>query len=244
VLELKLHHMLTHLASSSVVIDKLIMRHGEANVAYLYCDYRDQTSQTVVNILGSVLRQFLTTACYVPETIITTLESIKKKGQRVEIEDISKMLKVLVPHLHRSFLCLDALDELESHTRFTLLQALRTEFGNARIFLTGRPHIEPEVNRALQTQLDAMHIEANEGDIRGFLIYEIEKDMNINPDDMNEQLREEILEAIISKADGMYVLHFFTYIFFLEVYTPTQPEAIRRVVFYILHGVGFYQISG
>jgi len=219
-LELKVNRRLTHIASSSVVIDDLITQHGEANVAYLYCDYRDQKSQTVVNILGSVLRQFLTTASYVPDTIITTLESIKKKGQRVKIGDISKMLKVLLPHLDRSFLCLDALDELDSHTRFTLLQALRTEFGNARIFLTGRPHIEPEVNRALQIQLDAMHIKANECDMRGFLIHEIEKDMNINPDDMNEQLREEILEAIIGKADGMYVLYFFMHIFFLKSIRP------------------------
>ena len=140
----------------------------------------------------------------------------------MEIGDISKMLKTLLPHLHRSFLCLDALDELESHTRFTLLKALRTEFGNARIFLTGRPHIEPEVNRALQIQLDAMHIEANEGDIRGFLIHEIGKDMNINPDDMNEQLREEILEAIISKANGMYVLYFLMHIFFWKSIRPVS----------------------
>jgi len=222
VLALKLNHRLTHLASSSVVIDDLIMRHGEANVAYLYCDYRDQTSQTVVNILGSVLRQFLTTASYVPKTIITTLESIKKKGQRAEIGDISKMLTILLPHLNRSFLCLDALDELEPRTRFTLLKALRTEFNSARIFLTGRPHIEPEVNGALQIQLDAMHIEANEGDIRGFLIHEIEEDMNINPDDMNDQLREEILEAVISKADGMYVLYFFMHMSFLKSMRPVS----------------------
>jgi len=220
-LELKLNRILTHLATSSVVIDDLIARHGKANVAYIYCDYRDQTSQTVVNILGSVLRQLLTTASYVPETIYTVLESIKKQGQRAEIGDISTMLKVLLPRLDRSFLCLDALDELESRTRFTLLKALRTEFGSARIFLTGRPHIELEVNRALQIQLDAMHIEANEDDIRGFLIHEIEEDMNINPDDMNKQLREEILEAIIGKAGGMYVLSFFIHISFGSIYA--QP---------------------
>jgi len=151
------------------------MRHGEANVAYIHCDYRDQTSQIVVNILGSVLRWLLT------ETIITILESIKEKVQRAKIGEI---LKVFLLHLHRSFLCLDALDELESRTRFTLLKALRTEFGSARIFLTGRPHIEPEVNGALQVQLDTMHIEANVGDTRGFLLHDIEEDMNINPDDL------------------------------------------------------------
>ena len=196
--------------SSSVVIDDLITRHGEANVAYVYCDYRDQTSQTVVNILGSVLRHLLITTPYVPETIITILESIKKKNQRAETGDISKMLKLLLPQLDRTFLCLDALDELEHRTRFTLLKALRTEFGTARIFLTWRSYIEPEVSGALQVQLEAIRIAADEEDIRGFLIHEIEEDMSINPGDMNEQLREEILEAIISKAGGMYVFYLFS----------------------------------
>ncbi|KAF8426182.1 hypothetical protein BGX38DRAFT_487828 [Terfezia claveryi] len=123
---------------SSVVIDDLITRHGEQHIAYIYCNYRDRTNQTVVNILGSLLRQLLVTASYVPEAITTALETIKKKSQRVEIRDVTQMMKILLPRLSRSFLCLDALDELESRTRFALLSALHTEFGTVRIFLTGR----------------------------------------------------------------------------------------------------------
>jgi len=202
-------YLLLMLAFSSVVIDDLITHHGEENVVYIYCDYGDQTNQTLVNILGSLLRQLLVTSTFVPEAITTLLESRKKHGQIVEVGDISEMLKALLLQRNNcNFLCLDALDELEPHTRFALLKALHTDFSTIRIFLTGRPHIQPEVDGALQTKLDAMHITADGGDIRGYLTHEIEKDMNINPGDMNDQLKEEILEAITRKAGGMYAIHF------------------------------------
>ena len=202
-------YFLLMLPLSSVVIDNLVAQHGRENVAYMYCDYRDQTNQTVVNILGNLLKQLLITAAFVPEVITTMLEPLKKEGRRVEVGDISQMLKALLPQRNNcNFLCLDALDELEPRTRFALLKALHTDFGTVRIFITGRPHIQPEVDGALQTKLDAMHITADSGDIRGYLTHEIEEDMNINPDDMNDQLKEEILETITSKAGGMYVMYF------------------------------------
>ena len=190
------------------MIDDLITQHGGENVAYMYCDYRDKTNQTVANILGSLLQQLLITAPLVPAGIIALLESIQRKKQIVEAEDVSQMLKILLPQLNRSFICLDALDELAPRTRFALLKAFHADFGNVHIFLTGRPHIQPEVDRALRTKVDAMHIIADDGDIRGYLRQEIEEDMNINPDDMNEQLKEEILDTITRKAKGMYVIYF------------------------------------
>ena len=197
------------LAFSSVVIDDLITQHGEENVAYIYCDYRDHSNQTVVNILGSLLQQLLITATLVPEGITALLESIARKKQKVETGDVSQILKILLPQIKSpSFVCLDALDELESRTRFALLRALRADFGTVRIFLTGRPHIQREVDGALETKLDAINITADDGDIRGYLANEIDEDMNINPDDMNEQLKEEIIDTITRKAEGMYVIYY------------------------------------
>ena len=128
----------------------------------------------------------------------------------MEVGDISQILKVLLQQLNRSFICLDALDELEPRTRFVLLKALQADLRSIRIFLTGRPHIHLGVDEALQTKLGAIHINAYEGDIRGYLIHEIEQDEKINPGDMNEQLKEEIVETITGKAGGMYVMYFQT----------------------------------
>ena len=87
---------------------------------------------------------------------------------------------------------MDALDELEPRTRLALLGALGTEFGTIGIFITGRPHVQPEVEGAFQTQLEAIHLTADQGDIRGYLTHEIEQDMKINPDDMKYDIDSSI----------------------------------------------------
>jgi len=187
------------------VIDHLISQHGESQVAYIYCDYRDQTNQTVVHILGSFLKQLLSTAIYaVPEAIISELEAIQRRGKRVETSDVTQMLKSMVSQLNFCFLCIDALDELEPRVRLELLKLLQSEFSVTRIFLTGRSHIQLEVDRVLQVNWeDSIRITANLGDIEAYLHHEIEVDMEINPDEMNETLKQEILRAILSKANGM-----------------------------------------
>ncbi|KAF8423279.1 hypothetical protein EV426DRAFT_574568 [Tirmania nivea] len=166
---------------SSAVIDHLISQHGEPQVAYIYCDYRDQTNQTVVHILGSFLKQLLSAAIHaVPKSTISELESIQRQ---------------------------DALDELEPRVRLELLRLLQSEFGSARIFLTGRPHIQSDINRVFKVNPeDAIHITADRGDIKAYLNHEVELDMEMNPDEMNESLKQEILEVILSKADGMFLL--------------------------------------
>ena len=187
------------------MIDHLISQYGERQVAYIYCDYQDQKNQTVIHILGSFLKQFLSNTIYaVPETVISGLEDIQKKGKKIEKSDAIQMLTSVVSQLDVCFLCIDALDELEPRVRLELLKLLQSGFGAAGIFLTGRQHIQPEVDRALQTKFeDAVHVTANQEDIKVYLSHEIEVDMESNPDEMNESLREEILKAILSKADGM-----------------------------------------
>ncbi|KAF8435913.1 hypothetical protein BGX38DRAFT_1099857, partial [Terfezia claveryi] len=188
---------------SSMVIDHLLSHYGEQRVAYIYCDYRDKTNQSLDNIMGSILKQHLAITIEIPDAVVKLLES---QQNNIGKADASQMLKFVIPQLAASghFLCIDALDELEPGTRFDLLKAIQTEFGNSRIFLTGRHHIASDVSRILQIpSVDSMQITPNPIDVRAYLSYEIGLDWERNPDDMNEQLKEEILDGIISKTQGM-----------------------------------------
>ena len=78
------------------MIDHLISKHGKQHVAYIYCDYRDQTNQTVVNILGSLLKQLLTATSNIPDAVTGVLELIQKEDKRLEKSDISQILKLVV----------------------------------------------------------------------------------------------------------------------------------------------------
>ena len=85
--------------------------YGKVGVAVIYCDYRDTTSQTPVNILGSILQQFLFVV--MPNQVYHQLKLIKAQGKGVEIGDISQMLKMTLNHFDWTFIYIDTLDELE-----------------------------------------------------------------------------------------------------------------------------------
>lgn len=213
--------------SSSIVIQHLI--NLQYKVAFLYCDYRDEKDQTLLNILGHLLEQLLAATSKVPDAIITLLDDIQRAGKSLTISDISQILRLamMTPNPSRLFICIDALDELLPRVRLDLLKALQSEFGSAQIFLTGRNQIESEVQSICQVrEHDAIDIIANSDDIRQYLTREIEKDAEANPDDMNDKLSEEILEAITNRAQGMYVLQQLPHPLFRAVKTHLETSNI------------------
>lgn len=194
---------------SSIVIDDLVSRFSQipqVGIAWIYCDYRDQTNQSLVNILGSILRQFLraVSTSHTLGQIEKILDSTKKSGTRVDILQVLPMLKLTLSQMDCSFLCLDALDELVPQTLVKLLQILQSEFSSVRIFLTGRPHIQQIINDRLQIQdQNTITLEAHPEDIRKYLKHQIQLDRELNPEEMSLPLEEEILDLITQRSEGM-----------------------------------------
>ena len=172
-------------------------------IACLYCDFRDQESQTLTNILGSLLEQFLGMLPQAPREVIEILESIQKQNKKLDTRSALIMLNHTLKHFQCTFVCIDGLDELKHETRAEVLDVLRAELSAiSRLFLTGRPHIQDEVGRRLRiAQEGAIEIVASLDDIQGYLNHQIEKDRN--PYAMNEQLKAEILSTIKEKSKGM-----------------------------------------
>ncbi|KAF8428007.1 hypothetical protein BGX38DRAFT_1124153, partial [Terfezia claveryi] len=138
---------------SSVVIDDLYSQfhkvHPNIGIACLYGDYKDQKNQTLVHILGCFLRQFLTTARkHIPDGVLERLDDIRRRGGKAGAGDILALLNIWLQQLKRAFICIDAVDELELDVQQQLLDILK-ELGinNIRLFLTGRGHIENEVQK-------------------------------------------------------------------------------------------------
>ena len=169
----------------------------------MYADYKDQTNQTLVHILGSFLRQLLTTVQEpIPNEVIQKLQC---QGKKISTEDILALLKIQLHQLQHAFICIDAVDELEPKTRQQLLYILK-ELGSAniRLFLTGRSHIESEVQKCFQgTQEYTVIISARQQDIQEFIRQQIKEDYDLNPEAMDEELAQSIIDGIIRKSQGM-----------------------------------------
>ena len=181
----------------------------------MYADYKDQSNQTLVHILGSFLHQFLTNALApVPDEIIQKLQDIRHQGRKLGIEDTLALLKTRLHQLNRVFICIDAVDELEPKVREQLLKVLQELVTsnhniNTRLFLTGRGHVESEVQKHFKLRPgNIVHISASQHDIREFLSQQIKEDRNRNPELMDEVLAKDITDVIIKKSQGMYVMGF------------------------------------
>lgn len=201
---------------SSLLIDHLlddISRDSgkKCCLAYVYCDYRDEALQTAVHITGTLLQQILRAKfenqAEKAEEILESLKQQKQNNNKLDLDDISQFFGLTLKGFDKIFVCIDALDECNDKQRidfFRLMATMVDRFKHSlRLFVTGRPPMRPFVERSVRDMHDSMDLEAKEEDIRRYLISELEKDEYC--DEMKDDFKHEVIETIISTADGMLV---------------------------------------
>ena len=205
-----MHFPLIHVwHNSSLVIDHLRSQFSiqdRVAIAYLYSDYRDQGNQTILNILGSLLTQLLTASPHLPKNVVDILRKKLKLRTKLQIKDVVHLTKITLQHYSRTFICIDAVDELEDRTRLALFGAMQglLNISGIWLFITGRPHIKNQVS----TNFNAMQqftitLVANPDDVRLFLRHKLEIAEKADPGTLNEQLKEQILTSLTEKSQEM-----------------------------------------
>ena len=172
-------------------------------VAWLYCDYLTQQEQTVVNIMGAILKQLVGRGD-IPNDIREAFQGAKKfGGRRPLLADLIRMLRTTIASLQQVFICIDALDECIPKNLPGLLDSLRDivlKSPRTRIFLTGRPHVKDDIQRYFP-QVAVMPISPKQDDIGNFLEMKLEEDEQREA--MSDDLREEIVRMILEKMSDM-----------------------------------------
>lgn len=174
----------------------------------MYSDYRDQEKQTAVNILGSILEQLLAALPDLPKEVAEKLEAAQKYRKSLGTSDMIDMLDLTFPQFKHIFICIDALDELEQRTWMEVLEILKKFMAaiNIQLFLTGRPHIEPGLNKELELSIhNVVTISAHPEDIRLFVSRKLQQAEKTDPESLTQQLKEQILSATVERSQGMYV---------------------------------------
>ena len=184
--------------TSSLVIDSLCDQAREENiVAWLYCDYNSQQEQTVINMMGAILKRLVGRG--VPKTIRKGF----RERRRPLLADLMRMLRIAIDSLPQVFICIDALDEFLPKDLPELLGLLRDiirESPRTRIFLTGRAHVNETVQRYFPKVI-AIPVSPNQDDIRNYL--EMRLDRDDEPEAMNNDLRAEIVTTIVEKMSNV-----------------------------------------
>lgn len=165
----------------------------------MYCDYRDQNTQTAVNVLGSVLRQLLRHPANVPTAVWQSYDDHVQRQQTLDLAEVQRLLELVSSEYEHIYICLDALDELAEIT--SVLQYLQNGPLNMHLFLTARPHIQATLEKYL-ANVPIISIEAHESDIVLLIDREIGGPEDAEPVMMNDELRVKIQQKICESAKG------------------------------------------
>ena len=126
-------------------------------------------------------------------------------GRGPRLADIVKMLQT-TSSKEPTFICIDALDECLPGDRVKILDSLNKilqKSPGTRIFVTGRPHIRPEIGKRLSGRVASLSISSKRDDIIRYLRSRLEEDTT--PDAMDESLEADILKTIPQNISEMYV---------------------------------------
>ena len=193
---------------TSVVVDHITEKSLGRNIAivYIYCDYTNPLTFSVINLLGSIVRQLIvqTTNAQMVSQLKTTLEQAAKNRHLTERE-----FSVWITDLSRTFdvvyTFVDALDECPEISRDGLLTWIQQhKLGNMRIFLTSRFNVEVTawIPRVMKKE-----VEATSRDITAFVESKIRRSLRLTKFTAEDpHLKQYITESIICQADGMFLL--------------------------------------
>ena len=188
------------------MIDRLCDQAGDGDIAVtgFYCDFLVHEEQTIVNMMGAILKQLVGRGD-IPQDVREAFQKGKREfgGRGPLLADLMQMLRTIIASLHQVFICIDALDECLPKHLPKLLESLRCiveEFPKTRILFTGRPHITGSVNKYF-TRAVVIPISPNTGDIRDYLAMRLGEDDE--PEAMDDELRADIVKSIVDKMSDM-----------------------------------------
>lgn len=152
-------------------------------------------------MIGGLAKQLLKQTRALPSNILKIFKG--KALEPITIDDTQQIFALLLGEFDSVFICIDALDECEPQTRRDLLQFLTVPTQTVlRLFLTGRDNVQIEILKSVANMSpELVMISADEEDIRICLAQKIALDPD--PEAMDERLRKEIIEKIVSLSHGM-----------------------------------------
>lgn len=170
----------------------------------MYCDYRDQKEQTIEKILGAIMVQLLKSLPEIPVAVLEVYEQRVSQSKPLDMRDATELLWKICAQFRRVYICLDAVDELQPKFLEGLLKLLCDVPSAIHIFLTGRPHVQGIIQKFARTDTGII-IEAHDQDIRRFVEHEIGGANDLEPEAMDETLREMIIDKVIHSAKRLLV---------------------------------------
>jgi NACHT domain len=130
----------------SIVIDHLFKKFRNdpgIGIAFVYCNFRQQQEQRLIDLFSSLLKQFSRGHPLLPECVTKLHKDHERNQTRPSFDEISSALYSVIVNCSRAFIIIDALDECSGVDRVLSqfmeeLFSLQVKTGSS-VFATSRP---------------------------------------------------------------------------------------------------------
>jgi hypothetical protein len=185
-------------------------------LAYFYFRFDDKETPNTLALMRSLIKQLY---CFRPNTpeAVEALHEYRKNGQNPDLDGLRNALTATIRGFSGVYLILDALDEysLEASGRKRLLDFIRqiqnSGLQNLHILCTSRREVD--IEKALKPICSTTitgNIDVNLESHR----WTVNRDIGLHIDntlasetysEWSEELKKEVRQALVERADGMYV---------------------------------------
>jgi hypothetical protein len=174
-------------------------------LAFIYCNHKAKLSQTIEYFVSAIVRQVVERRQVIPEDVRTLYTKHRGKDIRPTCTEYVNLLQSLAKECSEVYIVIDALDEcIDKDGQLIwndLLTKLKDTVSNLRLLYTSRHIDNPAEILAGSTLID---IRASEADIRTYVQGQLSsKDVLLQFCRQDLTLQNDILQAVVSKAEGM-----------------------------------------
>lgn len=175
---------------------------ADGAIAYFYFDYRDPELHRPAYFVASLFRQLVARRKPFPQSLLDFYDRSKEDQAQNLLSELFEAFRVSCESHKRCFIVIDALDECKNQRNrkeiFRILNGL--PIAKTQVFVTSRSHSH-DVNRFFEDAL-RIDVEASEADIKHYCSRMITESENAT-ELMDDSLRQQVVDSIASKANGM-----------------------------------------
>ena len=207
-----------HIIRSLVIehLSKLYELSTDTGTTFVYCNYKE--SRTTITYIRLALKQLCRTMQLLPPELHKVYNRHHQNDSQPKCDELKAVFFAIIQQFGRIFFVLDALDECTLDQRkdlcefffdiaSTMSTGSSTSQGMVKLFITSRR--ESDIERAFQQQsIPKIELEAAkvDNDIKMYVNAQIELRLqNGSLKLRNMALKNKILNALTTKAGGMYV---------------------------------------
>lgn len=182
----------------SIAIDYLTeeFSNEKAKVVYMYFDYKAQAAQTVIYIVGTLLKQILCYSDGIPPELESFYDESVAKNKKPGKDDLVRFLVPDPRAKQRVYAVFDAFDECnESWEQDILSLFAALEKSGIKLLISSRPHLQ--FDQGQFTSVQNFVISADKSDLKNYILSTLKAKKN-----NSLELEKRCLDLIIG-VDGM-----------------------------------------